>query len=283
LLPALNEDTSINLCTFHKINHNFKNTKYYTPKQSLYYLPGEKNAQHTLEYFRLFNSTKYYLKDYPYIDSTSKLSPYISNGEISIRSIYSAFKDDDLYVSFLRQIIFSEYTRYLLLQFPDLDKISVNSKIENIGWKFNEEYFTAWCEGQTGYLMVDAAMRQLQECGYISNRLRMIAASFCVKQLNIPWQYGADWFRINLIDFDIARNSFNWQWIAGAIGPIYNYVTRCINPNLQLKKLDPNLAYVKLFIKEINNSNFSYITPIVKFEDTVLQIKKRFLLLFPKS
>ncbi len=136
-------------------------------------------------------------------------------------------------------------------------------EFEHFPWSRNEEHLRAWQQGKTGFPIVDAGMRQLWHTGWMHNRVRMIAASFLVKDLMIPWQVGADWFLDTLVDADLANNSASWQWVAGCGSDAAPYF-RVFNPELQAQKFDPNGAYVRRWLPELSGkSGERYPDPIV--------------------
>ncbi|MGB0166930.1 MAG: FAD-binding domain-containing protein, partial [Luteibaculum sp.] len=132
-------------------------------------------------------------------------------------------------------------------------------------WENNEDYFKAWCEGKTGYPIVDAAMRQLNEIGWMHNRCRMIVASFLTKNLLIDWRWGEAYFAKKLLDYDLAANNGGWQWAAGSGCDAAPYF-RVFNPETQAKKFDPKGAYIKKWVPELED--FSYPQPIVDLKES---------------
>jgi len=152
--------------------------------------------------------------------------------------------------SWRNQLIWREFFKHSLNHFPESANQSLNPNLTHIEWINHKEDIKAWYEGETGYPIVDAAMRQLSEDGWIHNRLRMIVASFLVKDLLVDWRIGANWFHNKLIDYDSALNSGNWQWVAGTgfdASPFF----RVFNPVLQGRKFDPEGTYVRRWIPEI--------------------------------
>lgn len=229
--------------------------------------PGEKNAQVLLKRFIKENLKNYFNKrNRPDICSTSQLSPYLHLGIISVYQILAAINkavinDKTLKQSadvFLRQLIWREFAYYLLWYFPEINKKNFKKKFDNFKWKKNNSHLKAWQKGLTGYPIVDAGMRELWHTAYMHNRVRMIVASFLVKDLLIDWREGEKWFWNTLLDADVANNALGWQWIAGS-GPDAAPYFRIFNPILQSKKFDPEGIYIKKWIPELVNVPTKYI------------------------
>jgi deoxyribodipyrimidine photo-lyase len=202
-------------------------------------------------------------RDRPDMDATSRLSPHLHFGEVSARQVWHAVRQLELQLqsasasaSFLRQLYWRDFSTYLLFHFPTLPDEPLRAEFEHFPWSKNESLLQAWQEGETGYAIVDAGMRQLRKTGWMHNRVRMIAASFLVKDLLIPWQTGAAWFLDNLVDADLANNSASWQWIAGCGSDAAPYF-RVFNPDLQRKKFDPHGHYVRRWVPELANTSTS--------------------------
>ena len=228
--------------------------------------PGETGAHERLD--ALDEPVLHYAeqRDRPDLDSTSRLSPHLHFGEISVRQAWSAIRAAQARASsgagaeaLLKQLYWRDFSAYLLFHFPDLPHSPLRSEFEAFPWSDNAEHLRAWQQGRTGYPIVDAGMRQLWETGWMHNRVRMIAASFLIKDLLIPWQEGADWFLDTLVDADLANNSASWQWVAGCGTDAAPYF-RIFNPTLQAEKFDPDGAYVKRWIPELDTD---YPAPIV--------------------
>ena len=147
--------------------------------------------------------------------------------------------------AYLRQLCWREFSHYLLHHWPSLPSEPLNAKFSNFPWVSNASYLEAWKNGQTGYPIVDAALRQLRSVGWIHNRARMVAASFLVKQLLVPWQDGQAWFWETLVDADLANNAASWQWVAGCGVDAAPYF-RIFNPVLQGKRYDSRGEYLSL-------------------------------------
>ncbi len=198
-------------------------------------------------------------RDYPAQDHTTLVGHHLRFGTISVRSlIYYAIPKNK---TFLSEIIWRDFFSQIMGHFPHAMTASFKSKYDRIVWRNNEEEFAKWCEGKTGYPIVDAGMRQLNETGFMHNRVRMITASFLIKHLLIDWRWGEAYFAEKLLDFDLASNNGNWQWAAGTGCDAAPYF-RVFNPTLQMEKFDPNLKYVKKWIPGFNAS--TYLTPIVE-------------------
>ena len=196
-------------------------------------------------------------RDRPDIDATSRLSPYLHFGEVSIRQVWLAARQLELQLrseagssAFLRQLYWREFSTYLLYHFPALPEKPLRAEFESFPWAANEAQLIAWQRGLTGYPIVDAGMRQLAQTGWMHNRVRMIAASFLVKDLLIPWQTGAAWFFDKLVDADLANNSASWQWVAGCGSDAAPYF-RVFNPILQGTKFDPHGKYVCRWLPDL--------------------------------
>jgi deoxyribodipyrimidine photo-lyase len=221
--------------------------------------PGEQGARARLEWF-LDNAAADYnkLRNRPDIDATSRLSPYLSFGEISPRQVWQvseARADADSSAangirSFLREIVWREFSYHLLFHWPDLPDTSWKPEFRAFPWAADRKALRAWQRGQTGFPIVDAAMRQLWQTGWMHNRARMITASFLIKHLMIPWQEGEAWFWDTLVDADLASNSAGWQWTAGSGADAAPYF-RVFNPMLQGAKFDPEGAYVRAYVPEL--------------------------------
>ncbi len=188
-------------------------------------------------------------RDFPALDSTSYLSPHLRFGTVSIRklAIWAAKKN----ITFLSELIWREFFMQILFHFPNSAKNNFKAAYDGIVWRNNEAEFKKWCNGQTGYPLVDAGMRQLNATGYMHNRVRMVVASFLCKHLLINWQWGEAYFAEKLLDFEQASNVGNWQWAAGTGCDAAPYF-RVFNPEIQLKKFDPKLEYTKKWVTDLN-------------------------------
>ena len=197
-------------------------------------------------------------RNYPAIDGTSKLGPHLRFGTVSIRYIVKSLKPGN--ISFLNELIWREFFMQILFNFPGVVTGNFRKKYDDIIWRNNESEFDAWCKGQTGYPLVDAGMRQLNQTGTIHNRVRMVAAGFLCKHLLIDWRWGEAYFAEKLLDYELSSNNGNWQWASGTGCDAAPYF-RVFNPTEQLKKFDSNLDYIIRWVPEIDTAD--YPEPIV--------------------
>jgi deoxyribodipyrimidine photo-lyase len=187
------------------------------------------------------------IRDFPALDQTSYLSPHLRFGTVSIRKLVNwAFHKNDV---FLSELIWKEFFMQILFNFPKVVTHNFKAAYDGIQWLNDEDDFQRWCNGTTGYPMVDAGMRQLNETGYMHNRVRMVVASFLCKHLLIQWQWGEAYFAEKLLDYDLSANVGNWQWAAGTGCDSAPYF-RVFNPEIQQKKFDKDGIYVRKWIKE---------------------------------
>ncbi len=181
-------------------------------------------------------------RDYPALDRTSHLGMALRFGTISVRECVTyALQYSEVW---LNELIWREFFMQILYHFPHVVDRCFKADYEFIPWRNHEAEFQLWCEGRTGYPMVDAGMRQLNQTGYMHNRVRMITASFLTKHLLIDWRWGEAYFAQKLLDYDLAANNGNWQWAAGCGCDAAPYF-RIFNPEEQLKKFDKDLVYVR--------------------------------------
>ncbi len=197
-------------------------------------------------------------RDFPARNATSELGIHLRFGTIGIRKIYK--QGSALSQTWGNELIWREFFMHILHFFPHVAKQSFRTKYDSIAWVNNEEHFKRWCEGTTGYPLVDAGMRQLAETGYMHNRVRMVAASFLAKHLLTDWRWGEAWFASKLMDFELSSNNGNWQWAAGTGCDAAPYF-RIFNPMEQARKFDPKNEYIQRWIPEFGSSN--YPTPII--------------------
>lgn len=183
-------------------------------------------------------------------DGTSRLSPHLHFGEIGPIQIWHAVRESQGSEAYLRQVAWREFAHHLLCECPATLTEPFNPQFRDFPWRSNARRLKAWQQGRTGYPFVDAAMRQLWTTGWMHNRARLVAASFLVKDLLIPWQQGAAWFLDTLIDADLANNTMGWQWVAGCGVDAAPYF-RIFNPVLQGEKFDPNGDYVRRWVPEL--------------------------------
>jgi len=199
-------------------------------------------------------------RNIPSLDATSYLSPHLRFGSVSIRFlVQKALQYENK--GFLNELIWREFFMQILWHFPLTVEKSFKPIYDQIVWKNDESKFVKWCDGKTGYPMVDAGMRQLNATGYMHNRVRMIVASFLCKHLLIDWRWGEAYFAQKLLDFELSSNIGNWQWAAGSGVDAAPYF-RIFNPWEQQKKFDPKESYIKKWILEYGTSN--YPDPIVE-------------------
>lgn len=191
--------------------------------------------------------------DYPYKNTTSGLSPYLKFTTCSVREIYYAAKK---YMpepeGLLREIYWRDFFTMIAFHFPHVFGHAFIKKYNHLSWQNNPRLFDAWCQGKTGFPIVDAGMRQLNQTGLMHNRVRLITASFLIKDLHINWQWGEKYFAERLIDYDPAVNNGNWQWVAGTGTDAQPYF-RIFNPWLQQKKFDADCDYIKQWVPELKN------------------------------
>ena len=197
-------------------------------------------------------------RNFPSLDSTSKIGPHLRFGTVSIREIVSKVKDiNDTYLS---ELVWREFFMQILWHFPKVVHQNFRSKYDGIKWRNNKDDFNKWCEGKTGYPLVDAGMRELNETGFMHNRARMVTASFLCKHLLIDWRWGEAYFASKLLDYELASNNGNWQWSAGTGCDAAPYF-RVFNPSEQIKKFDKDHKYINKWVKDLND--FSYPQPMV--------------------
>jgi deoxyribodipyrimidine photo-lyase len=184
---------------------------------------------------------------------TTHLSAHLKFGTLSIRHVfYEIIKSLGTEHALLRQLYWRDFFSYIVYHSPYVLEKAFNSKFQDIAWQDDTKKFKLWCEGRTGFPIVDAGMRELNQTGFMHNRLRMIVASFLVKDLHINWQWGERYFAQKLADYDPAVNNGNWQWVAGTGCDAQPYF-RIFNPWLQQKKFDPECLYIKKWLPEIKN------------------------------
>ena len=198
-------------------------------------------------------------RDFPALQRTTQLGIALRFGTISIRKcVEFAFQHNQTWLS---ELIWREFFMQILYHFPKVVNQSFKAKYDNIQWRNNEQEFEHWCAGKTGYPIVDAGMRQLNEKGYMHNRVRMIVASFLCKHLLIDWRWGETYFAQKLNDYDLSANNGNWQWAAGSGCDAAPYF-RVYNPTTQTEKFDKNLEYIKKWLPEFGTKD--YPKPIVE-------------------
>ncbi|MEQ8354571.1 MAG: deoxyribodipyrimidine photo-lyase [Kiloniellaceae bacterium] len=221
--------------------------------------PGETGAAERLAAF-LNEAVDGYKtdRDRPDLAGTSRLSPHLHWGEISPRQVWQATRhaiaagkaEESSALAFLRQIGWRDFSANLLFHWPDFPDRPWRGAFDAFPWRDDDAGFAAWCRGRTGYPIVDAGLRELWATGWMHNRVRMIAASFLVKHLLIPWQRGEKWFWDTLVDADLGNNAAGWQWVAGSGADASPYF-RIFNPVTQGEKFDPRGRYIREWVPEI--------------------------------
>ncbi|MCK7559615.1 DNA photolyase family protein [Chitinophaga sedimenti] len=213
-------------------------------------------------------------RDFPGINGTSRLGVHLRFGTISIRELATTAKA--LNATFLKELIWRDFYMMILWHFPQVVQQSFHAQYDNIKWRNNEKEFARWCEGQTGYPIVDAGMRELNETGFMHNRVRMVVASFLTKHLLIDWRWGEAYFAEKLLDYDLAANNGGWQWAAGCGNDAAPYF-RVFNPHLQTQKFDKDLKYIRKWVPEFES--LQYVQPVVIHEEA----RKRALETYKKA
>ena len=200
-------------------------------------------------------------RNFPAIEGTTKIGMHLRFGTISIRHLVE--KADTYSITWLKELIWREFFMMILYKFPKVQNEAFKSQYNSIEWINDEELFLAWCQGQTGYPIVDAGMRELNTTGFMHNRVRMITASFLCKHLLINWQWGENYFAQRLLDYELASNNGNWQWAAGTGCDAAPYF-RIFNPALQMAKYDKHMHYVKKWVPELLTPD--YPKPLIEHE-----------------
>ena len=197
-------------------------------------------------------------RDFPAIDKTSYLSPHLRFGTVSIRKLVAMAMTRN--TTFLSELIWREFFKVILFHFPRVVSQNFKRAYDGVLWRDAPQDFEKWCHGETGYPMVDAGMRQLNETGYMHNRVRMVTAGFLCKHLLIDWRFGEAYFAEKLLDYDLSSNNGNWQWAAGTGCDSAPYF-RIFNPTSQLQKFDKDGAYIRTWIKDFDE--LTYPEPMV--------------------
>lgn len=198
-------------------------------------------------------------RNFPALDTTSKLGPHLRFGTVSIREIVRKATAEKNEI-FWQELIWREFFQQILWHFPHTKDKAFKAKYDRIEWRNNEEEFKLWCKGKTGYPLVDAGMRQLNETGFMHNRIRMLVGSFLCKHLLIDWRWGEVYFAEKLHDYEMASNVGNWQWVAGSGVDAAPYF-RIFNPTSQIQKFDKQHEYIKKWVPDYQE--LSYPSPIV--------------------
>ncbi|MBX7183003.1 MAG: DNA photolyase family protein [Bacteroidia bacterium] len=197
-------------------------------------------------------------RDYPFLPATSRVSIHLRFGTVSIRQLASLAREKS--EIWLNELIWRDFYMMILWHFPHVVGNSFKPAYDRIAWRNNPADFERWCQGKTGYPIVDAGMRQLNETGFMHNRVRMVVASFLTKHLLIDWRWGEAYFAEKLLDFELASNNGGWQWAAGSGCDAAPYF-RVFNPEEQTKKFDAEGRYIRKWVKEVDE--LSYSRPIV--------------------
>lgn len=193
-------------------------------------------------------------RNVPAIRGTSRLGLHLRFGTVSIRKLVA--KAFELRAeSWLNELIWREFFMQILWHFPHVAENAFRPQYDRIQWRQDEKGFERWCKGMTGYPIVDAGMRELNETGFMHNRVRMIAASFLTKHLLVDWRWGEAYFAAKLLDFDLAANNGNWQWVAGSGCDAAPYF-RVFSPDLQAKKFDPDGKYIRQWVPELGSKDY---------------------------
>ncbi|MDQ3683775.1 MAG: DNA photolyase family protein, partial [Bacteroidota bacterium] len=186
-------------------------------------------------------------RNLPGVEGTSRMGVHLRFGTVSVRQLVSlAININETY---LKELVWREFFMQMLWHYPRIATQACKTEYENIEWRNNENEFESWCRGKTGYPIVDAGMRELNETGFMHNRVRMVVASFLVKDLLIDWKWGEAYFARKLLDYDLASNNGNWQWVAGCGCDAAPYF-RIFNPSLQTVKFDKEEKYIKQWVPE---------------------------------
>lgn len=194
-------------------------------------------------------------RDFPAKDATSKLGPHLRFGTASVRKMVKKAIAEKNEI-FWSELIWREFFMQILYHFPHTKDEAFKSKYDRIEWRNNEEEFKTWCKGETGYPLIDAGMRQLNETGFMHNRIRMLVGSFLCKHLLIDWRWGEAYFAEKLHDYEMASNVGNWQWVAGS-GVDASPYFRIFNPTTQIKKFDKDLKYIKKWVPEFQELTYA--------------------------
>jgi len=213
-------------------------------------------------------------RNLPGVSGTSEMSVHLRFGTVSVRRLVNLAKQFN--EKWLNELIWREFFMMILFHFPSVVNHSFKKKYDKIAWRNADEEFKLWCKGETGYPLVDAGMRQLNETGRMHNRVRLVVASFLVKHLLIDWRWGEAFFAEKLLDYELASNNGNWQWAAGSGCDAAPYF-RVFNPHIQTKKFDPEFVYIKTWIKDYKPG---YLPEVVEHEfarKRALEVYKRSL------
>ena len=193
-------------------------------------------------------------RNFPYRDGTSKIGVHLRFGTLSTRKLVKEARISSN-ITFLKELVWREFFQQILFHFPHTVNKSFKPQYDRIEWLNSEDDFIKWCNGNTGYALVDAGMRELNKTGFMHNRVRMLVGSFLCKHLLIDWRWGEAYFREKLFDYEPASNIGNWQWVAGCGVDAAPYF-RIFNPHEQIKKFDKNFIYIKRWVPEFETENY---------------------------
>jgi deoxyribodipyrimidine photo-lyase len=251
------------------------------------WVPGEPGAKIALSSF-LEAAVQVYdeERNRPDRPATSRLSPHLHFGEISPLQIWYALDELNLpddqagILTYRKELLWREFAYHLLYYYPFTAFEPLRDEFKRFPWEMNRKLLKAWQRGQTGYPIVDAGMRELWHTGWMHNRVRMIVASFLVKDLLIPWQEGAKWFWDTLVDADLASNTMGWQWTAGCGADAAPFF-RIFNPTSQGERFDPNGDYVRRWVPELARLPAKYIhspwaAPPIELRDAQIELGKNY-------
>ena len=235
--------------------------------QSAYHYPGKVVKADIVKHYSE-------QRDFPAINGTSRLGLHLRFGTLSIRKLLAYALERNQ--TFVNELIWRDFYQQILWHFPHVATQAFKKQYDQIGWVNDEHQYEKWCKGKTGYPLVDAGMRELNETGFMHNRVRMVVASFLTKHLLIDWRWGEAYFADKLLDFDLAANNGGWQWAAGCGTDAAPYF-RIFNPTSQMERFDPKQVYVKKWVPEFGTSE--YPMPIVNHE----MARKRCLEVYQKA
>lgn len=260
---SIQADKNSNLGKFGALDNQLELSQIQWPKSKPWWQQkwpaGEHEAQQRLA---VFVSTQIYNykhgRDFPALNGTSSLSAYLTSGVISVRSCWASAGSesvDESIQTWRNELLWRDFYKYVMFHYPHVCKFEAwNSHYDNIPWRENHEEFQRWCAGETGFPLIDAAMKQLIETGWMHNRLRMVVAMFLSKNLLLDWRWGEKWFMQNLVDGDFSANNGGWQWSASTGTDAAPYF-RIFNPIRQSERFDSNGAFIKAYIPELKLEN----------------------------
>lgn len=244
--------SALNFDNWHPSSYDLPSLKFIGFEPTTIAIPANRLTDRTMEIYEAE-------RNFPAKDSTSKLGIHLRFGTVSVREIAARARQKS--EVFYSELIWREFFMMILFYYPHAVTNNFNRKYDAVPWRNNEEEFKKWCEGKTGYPMVDAGMRELNETGYMHNRVRMITAGFLTKHLLIDWRWGEAYFASKLLDYELSANNGNWQWAAGTGVDAAPYF-RVFNPTEQIKKFDKDQIYLRRWVKELNTER--YPEPIVE-------------------